>query len=123
MRLRPANVRTAFRTVAVLEALTWVGLITGMVLKYGPAQDETGVHIFGPLHGAAFLAYLLCVLLVRRTFRWGIGLTLLALDCSVPPFASVVLELWAERTGRLDPARTRAGAAVDDGSVREHVRS
>ena len=107
MRLlpRPALVRTAFRTVAVVEALTWVGLITGMVLKYGPAQDERGVQLFGPLHGAAFLAYLACVLGVRVAFRWRPRLVLLALVCSVPPFASLVLELWAERTGRLDPFR------------------
>ena len=110
MRLlpRPARVRAAFRVVAVVEALTWVGLITGMVLKYGPAGNESGVHLFGPLHGAAFLAYLACVLAVRTAFRWRPREVLLALLCSVPPFASVVLEVWAERTGRLDPARARA---------------
>jgi integral membrane protein len=117
VRPSPVHARTAFRTVAVLEALTWIGLITGMVLKYGPARDEAGVHLFGPLHGAAFLAYLTCVLLVRATFRWSPRLTVLALVCSVPPFASVVLEVWAERTGRLDPAR----AAGVDGPVRERV--
>jgi integral membrane protein len=105
VRLRPTSARALFRVIAVVEALTWVGLIVGMVLKYGPAHDESGVHLFGPLHGGAFLAYLVCVLLVRSAFRWSRGLTLLALVCSVPPFASVVLELWAERTGRLDPAR------------------
>ena len=119
MRPSPVHARTAFRTVAVLEALTWIGLITGMVLKYGPAHDAAGVHLFGPLHGAAFLAYLACVLLVRAAFGWGRGLTVLALACSVPPFASVVLEVWAERTGRLDPARARH---VDGGGpVRERV--
>ena len=119
MRLRPTHARTAFRAVAVVEALTWIGLITGMVLKYGPAQNQAGVHLFGPLHGAAFLAYLACVLLVRAAFGWGRGLTALALVCSVPPFASVVLEVWAERTGHLDPAR----AAGTRASVRERVRA
>jgi len=117
VRLRPAHARAAFRTVAVVEALTWIGLITGMVLKYGPARDEAGVHLFGPLHGAAFLAYLACVLLVRSAFRWGPRLTVLALVCSVPPFASVVLELWAERTGRLDASRVAGGPET----VRERV--
>jgi integral membrane protein len=113
VRLRPTSARAIFRVIAVIEALTWVGLITGMVLKYGPAQNQSGVHLFGPLHGAAFLAYLVCVLLVRSAFRWSRGLTLLALVCSVPPFASVVLELWAERTGRLDPARARTAETGD----------
>jgi integral membrane protein len=114
VRLRPTSARALFRVIAVIEALTWVGLITGMVLKYGPAQNESGVHLFGPLHGGAFLAYLACVLLVRSAFRWGRGLTLLALVCSVPPFASVVLELWAERTGRLDPAGVRTTEPAED---------
>jgi integral membrane protein len=115
--LSPARARAAFRVVAVVEALTWVGLITGMVLKYGPAQNQTGVHLFGPLHGAAFLAYLGCVLAVRAAFGWRPRLVLLALVCSVPPFASVVLEVWAERTGRLDPARVAAGAALEKQAV------
>ena len=119
LSLRPAQIRAAFRTVAVVEALTWVGLMTGMVLKYGPAHDERGVHLFGPLHGAAFLAYLACVLAVRVAFRWRPREVLLALVCSVPPFASVVLELWAERTGRLDPARGQA--AVGDRPERATV--
>ena len=119
MRLRPTTVRALFRAVAVIEALTWVGLITGMVLKYGPAQNESGVHLFGPLHGGAFLAYLTCVILVRAAFRWSPGLTVLALVCSVPPFASVVLELWAERTGRLDPARVHTPEA--DETTRQAV--
>jgi integral membrane protein len=119
VRLRPTTVRALFRAVAVIEALTWVGLITGMVLKYGPAQNESGVHLFGPLHGGAFLAYLACVVLVRSAFRWRLGLTVLALVCSVPPFASVVLELWAERTGRLDPSRVRTSGA--DNAARETV--
>ena len=110
MRLlsRPTQVRAAFRAVAIVEALTWVGLITGMVLKYGPAQDERGVQLFGPLHGAAFLAYLACVVAVRVAFGWRPRLVLLALVCSVPPFASVVFEVWAERSGRLDPTRRSA---------------
>jgi RND superfamily putative drug exporter len=117
VRLRPVQARAAFRAVAVVEALTWIGLITGMVLKYGPAQNEAGVHLFGPLHGAAFVAYLACVLLVRAAFRWGPGLTVLALVCSVPPFASVAFELWVERTGRLDPARV---AGVSE-TIRQRV--
>ena len=59
------------------------------------------------------------MLLVRSAFRWGPRLSVLALVCSVPPFASVVLELWAERTGRLDPAKVRTAGA--DESTREPV--
>jgi integral membrane protein len=99
--MSPARTRTAFRVIAVVEALTWVGLLIGMYYKYIAATTELGVRIFGSLHGAAFIVYLGVVLLVRQRFAWGNVVTLVALACSVPPFASLVFEVWAERTGRL----------------------
>lgn len=108
MLLRPSAARTAFRLVAVVEALTWAGLLVGMLFKYVLADDERGVQLFGPLHGAAFIAYVLAVLAFRRTFAWGLPVTLAALACGVPPFASVVFEEWADRTGRLGRARVGA---------------
>ena len=41
------------------EALSWVGLLIGMYLKYVPRTTELGVHVFGPIHGAVFVAYVL----------------------------------------------------------------
>ena len=36
------------------------------------------------------------------TLRWSVWTTLLALACSVPPFATLLFEWWAVRTGRLN---------------------
>ncbi|MGQ7296288.1 DUF3817 domain-containing protein [Quadrisphaera sp. KR29] len=110
---RQRLVLRAFTTVAVVEALTWVGLLTGMYLKYlATDTTEVGVQVFGPLHGAAFVAYLVLAVLAWRALRWSWGTLLTALVCSVPPLFTVVFEVWAARTGRLTPTRTRERVLV-----------
>ncbi len=93
---------TAFRVVAFAEAVSWLGLLIGMFIKYVPETTEAGVQIFGPIHGGVFMAYVVLTLLVSRIQRWSVITTLLALAASIPPFATVVFELWAKRTGKLD---------------------
>lgn len=90
-----------FRLAAVLEALSWAGLLIGMFFKYVVVENEIGVKIFGPIHGAVFVAYLLATVTAYRPLRWSIPTTLLALVASIPPFFSVLFERWASRTGRL----------------------
>jgi len=96
----PRAAATAFRIVAVAEALSWVGLLIGMYVKYVPETTELGVQIFGPVHGGIFVAYVVTAVVAARVLRWSIGTTLLALAASVPPLASIVFERWASR-GRL----------------------
>ena len=90
-----------FKVVAVAEALSWLGLLVGMYFKYFTTAGDLGVKIFGPIHGVVFVVYVLLTLLVARTLRWGRWTAVIALACSVPPFATLAFELWAERTGRL----------------------
>lgn len=99
--MNPRTVTTAFRTVAVAEACSWIGLLIGMFVKYVPRTSELGVHVFGPVHGAIFLAYVVLALVAARVLRWTLGTTLLALVASVPPMATVWFERRATRTGRL----------------------
>ena len=40
-----------FAAAAFLEGLTWAGLLVGMWLKYGLEVTDTGVWLFGRLHG------------------------------------------------------------------------
>ncbi|MFE2587144.1 MMPL family transporter [Streptomyces sp. NPDC059378] len=92
----------AFTLIAVTEACTWAGLLTGMYFKYIPKTTELGVRIFGTLHGAAFIVYVLLTVLVAVRLKWRLGrTTLFALLASVPPFLTVAFEMWARRTGRL----------------------
>lgn len=90
-----------FRTVAIAEAVTWALLLLGMYLKYVPETTELGVRVFGMLHGVVFVAYCLATVLVAVDQRWGVGRTLLGLVAAVPPFATVLFDLVAERRGWL----------------------
>lgn len=112
--LSPPVVARVFRVVAVAEAFSWAGLLVGMFVKYvatGPdgVGEEIGVTVFGPIHGALFVAYVLITLLTARVLRWSWPTIVLALVASLPPLATLVFERWARRTGRLgqpsDPAR------------------
>jgi integral membrane protein len=111
------NLVKAFRAAALLEACSWLGLLIGMYFKYGTDAGEAGVKIFGPIHGVIFISYLVLTFAIVRRLSWPIRWTaLLALAASVPPFATVVFEIWADRTGRfgvdaLQPASIAATGA------------
>ncbi|SCG43300.1 DUF3817 domain-containing protein [Micromonospora humi] len=92
----------AFVVAAIAEACSWAALLAGMAVKYGPPRNEIGVQVFGPIHGALFVAYGLLVLVVARRRRWSLVRTGLALASAVPPFATVLFERWARRRGLLD---------------------
>ncbi|MDQ2708573.1 MAG: DUF3817 domain-containing protein [Actinomycetota bacterium] len=96
-----------FRLAAVAEAISWTGLLIAMVFKYSMTHDALGVHIFGPIHGGLFLAYLVTAVRAWRDQRWSRPIGWVAVLASVPPLGSVVFERWATHTGRL------AGSAQD----------
>ena len=97
---------TAFRIMAILEACSWLGLLIGMYFKWIAETSEVGVKIFGPIHGAIFVGYVIVTLLVARSQRWPIvWTTLLALGASIPPFFTIWFEIWAKRAGKLDVRR------------------
>jgi integral membrane protein len=93
----PDTTLRLFRAAALLEAVSWSALLVGMFFKYVVVQNEIGVKIAGPIHGAFFILYVLSVLLVREQLRWNARTTLIALAASVPPFATAVFERWAMR--------------------------
>lgn len=93
-----------FRFVAVLEAFSWVGLLIGMAFKHIPEFNggpELGVKIFGPIHGAIFVIYVIVALLTARSLKWDFKTLILALVSSVPPFMTVWFERRAARNGQL----------------------
>ncbi|MEV0032824.1 DUF3817 domain-containing protein [Nocardia sp. NPDC050793] len=101
------SVAGRFRFFAVLEALSWLGLLVGMAFKYIPDQgNEIGVKIFGPVHGAIFILFVLTSLLAARELNWNWKTLVLALLSSIPPFCTVIFEVWAVRTGKLGELST-----------------
>jgi integral membrane protein len=107
----PSASRNAFRVIAVAEALSWLGLLIGMLFKYVISDNEAGVKLFGPIHGGVFVTYVLVSLVVRGPLRWNGKTLLLALFASIPPFGSLVFEQWAARTGRLSAPDASAEAS------------
>ena len=99
--MNPRTAATLFRVAAVAEALSWVGLLAGMYVKYVPETTELGVKIFGPIHGGIFVVYVVLTLVASRVLRWSPGTTLLGLAASVPPLATVWFERRAARMGAL----------------------
>ncbi len=104
----PLPVRQLFRVVAFAEALSWLGLLVGMFFKYVLETTEVGVKIFGPIHGGIFVAYLLVTLTARSTFGWSLKTTFWAAAASIPPFATAVFEVVADRKGLLGDRVSRS---------------
>lgn len=102
----------ALHVTATVEAITWAGLLVGMILKRVLDVTEVGVQVFGPLHGAAFIAYTVSAILAWRAQRWSAATGSLALVASLPPFGTVLFHRWAQRTGRLAPATVPVPAEV-----------
>ena len=96
-----------FAIAAFLEGLTWAGLLVGMWLKYGLQVTDTGVWLFGRLHGAAFLFYLVVTMIAGARLRWPGWALLLALLAAIPPLVTVPLEMWFRRKGLLSDPATR----------------
>ena len=104
-----------FRIVALAEAFSWVGLLVGMYFKYlGSPRTEIGVKIFGPVHGALFVAFLAVMVLTGIAFRWSPLTWLLALLGSFVPLGTVMFVMWADRRGKLGQSVTgdSSGAAA-----------
>lgn len=91
----------AFVAAAILEAATWTGLLLGMLLKHVLGVTDMGVTFFGPLHGVAFLVYVVITVMAATRFRWSLGVFLLALLAAVPPLTTIPLEVWLRLSGRL----------------------
>jgi integral membrane protein len=104
-KLFPENISSIgriFVLVAWIEALTWAGLLIGMILKYATDTTERGVEIMGPIHGTAFIAYAVVTIAAAVTLRWMWQVTLVALLAAVPPLMTVVAEYWLSKRGYLD---------------------
>ena len=105
----PATLTGWFRLTAIAEGITWLGLLTGMLLKYVVVHTEVVVFVFGRLHGAAFIAYVLLTLAVWARVRWHPLIGLVGLAASIVPLATWPFEWWAHRYGHLaEPRRETA---------------
>lgn len=95
--------RTLFRTLAIAEVVSWTLLIGGLIVRaltdWAPA-----VTIGGGIHGFVFLSYGATAVLLAVHQRWAIGPAALAIVSAIVPYATVPVERWLARSGRLDGA-------------------
>jgi len=85
-----------FRIAAYAEAFGWTLLITGIAIeRYLIPGNTIPVQIAGQIHGTLFLGYALAALGLYPTLRWSRKPALVALLASVPPYGSLLFELWA----------------------------
>jgi len=90
-----------FRALAIAEAITWTLLITGLILRATIGLD-IAVTIGGGIHGFVFLAYGATAVLLAVNQRWNPGVAVVAIASAIIPYATIPVELWLARTGRLE---------------------
>ena len=90
-----------FRALAIAEAISWTLLIGGLILRATQGWS-LAVTIGGAIHGFVFLAYGATSILVAKNQRWRAGPTLVAIVSAVIPYATIPVEMWLARTGRLE---------------------
>ena len=79
-----------FRTVALLEAISYLALLVATFVKRVIESPDL-VPVLGPIHGILFLAYVLLTLLVREEQGWTVGQTIIVLVASAIPFGAFVV--------------------------------
>ncbi|KQX05531.1 MULTISPECIES: DUF3817 domain-containing protein [unclassified Leifsonia] len=106
--------RSLFRTLAIAEAISWTLLLTGLLLR-ATTDWALGVTIGGGIHGFVFLSYGATAVLVAKNQRWTAWPTIVAIVSTLIPYATVPVEIWLQRSGRLQGAwRLEAGADPRD---------
>lgn len=108
---RVSSLGRLFQMAAIIEAITWTGLLAGMFLKYVTESTERGVEIFGPIHGMAFIGYVIVTFFAATNLRWRWWVAAVAIAAAVPPLTTIVAERWISRRGDLvDPTLRQAEA-------------
>lgn len=88
-----------FRLAAFAEAFGWTLLISGIFCKrYIVHGNNIPVLIAGQIHGTLFLIYLVAAVILYSSLHWTRMRALVAILASVPPYGSLVFELWSARS-------------------------
>ncbi len=93
-----------FRLAAFGEAIGWTILITGLLLAHF-LHNNLPVLIAGQFHGLLFLIYLAAAVSMSPSLGWPRAKIMLAAACSVPPYGTLLFELWQSHNLRRDRVR------------------
>lgn len=85
-----------FKLAAIGEAVGWTLLIGGILCeRYITPGNDIAVQLAGHTHGILFLVYIIAVLVLSPSLGWSWPRTIIAGCASVPPYGSLLFELWA----------------------------
>lgn len=93
--------KVVYRAAAIAEAITWTLLIAALIVR-AATGFSLGVTIAGGIHGFVFLAYGATAVLLAVNQRWHPGVAAVAIVSAVVPYATIPVELWLARSGRLE---------------------
>lgn len=84
-----------FRLAAFAEAIGWTLLITGILLtEYIFPGNRVPVVLAGRTHGILFGIYVLAVIVLSPSLGWKWKRVIVAGLMSVPPYGTLIFELW-----------------------------
>lgn len=90
-----------FRLAAIGEACGWTLLISGIAYgRYIVPGDHVAVLVVGQIHGMLFFGYALAAIGLYPNLHWSRTKSFMALLASVPPYGSLLFELWASYVRR-----------------------
>jgi integral membrane protein len=90
-----------FKLAAISEAVGWTLLIGGILCERLPVPwHEMPVQLAGRIHGIFFMIYIAAALVLSPSLKWSWFRTIIAGLASVPPYGSLLFELWAARNRR-----------------------
>jgi len=90
-----------FKLAAYGEAAGWTILISGLLIKhFFTPKSNIPVLLAGQTHGILFLIYITASIILAPSLGWSLRRTAAAGLFSVPPYGSLVFELWAARSRR-----------------------
>lgn len=98
--------KSLFRVVAIAEAITWTLLIAALIIRAVTGFAPI-VTIAGGIHGFVFLSYGATAVLLAVNQRWNPGVAVVAIASAIVPYATIPVEVWLARSGRLDGAWRR----------------
>jgi len=94
--------RLAYAVWSVFEMVTWAGLITAMIARYGFGYDGGLFFVAGLSHGIVFLGYCAGAVIVGVNQRWSPAVGFLAITSAIIPFATVPFDRWLNKRSLLD---------------------
>ena len=95
--------KSLFRVLAFAEVGSWTLLIAGLILRATMGLD-IATAIAGSIHGFVFLSYGATGVLLALNNRWRPLPTIVTIISAVVPYATIPVEMWLARTGRLEGA-------------------